>query len=356
MTARPPIALPTEFALAVESCRAGFADADTARMAQLAAHVDWNAFLATARRHRIEALAWQAVRELNPPPPVADELAADSRRIVEQGLRSAAECSALRRSFAEAGIDILFVKGLTLGKLAYRHPFVKMGWDIDLLIDSATVGAAGELLASMDYRLLTPARPDRLVRWHKARKESIWRKRDGIVVDLHSRLADSDRLIPGITVASPQQLVEVAPGIRLPTLAGDELFAYLAVHGASSAWFRLKWIGDLAGLIKGCNESEVERLYRRSQELGAGRAAAQALLLIAWMFGSSAPALTARLDRGANRWLAKRALKQLLAFREPTERPLGTLTIHLSQLALLPGLAFKQAEFRRQFRDAAGRY
>lgn len=354
--ARPPFALPTEFALAVECCRAGFAGLDMARGEELAESTDWAAFLTIVRRHRIEALAWQAVRLLNPPDRVADELAADARRISEQGLRSAAECRDLQRSFEKAGIEVLFVKGLTLGKLAYGNPFVKMGWDIDLLIDPATVGAAAEALVASGYSLLMPERPERLARWHEARKESAWRNRGGVVVELHSRLADSDRLIPGITTASPRREVEIAPGVRLPTLAAEDLFAYLCVHGASSAWFRLKWISDLAGLLEDCGAGETERLYLRSQELGAGRAAAQALVLIAWLFGSPAPALTARLDRGTNRWLAKRALKQLLAVQEPTRRPLGTVTIHASQFALLPGGDFKLAEFRRQFRDAAEIY
>lgn len=50
---------------------------------------------------------------------------------------------------------------------------------------------------------------------------------------------------------SARQLVEVACGIELPTLARDEPSAHLCVHGASSAWFRLKWITDLAALIDG---------------------------------------------------------------------------------------------------------
>jgi len=78
----------------------------------------------------------------------------------------------------------------------------------------------------------------------------------------------------------------VAPGIRLPTLARDEQFAYLCVHGASSAWFRLKWISDLAGVLHGQSGEMIERLFERSQALGAERAAGQALLLADRLFGS----------------------------------------------------------------------
>ena len=92
----------------------------------------------------------------------------------------------------------------------------------------------------------------------------MWQSPDGLNVELHRRLADSLELIPGIGVGSPRQEVEVAPGVVLPTLAPDELFAYLCVHGASSAWFRLKWVTDLAALLCDCTAAEIARLYERS--------------------------------------------------------------------------------------------
>ena len=82
---------------------------------------------------------------------------------------------------------------------------------------------------------------------------------------------------PSLDVHSPAQEVEIAPGIALPTLADEELFAYLAVHGASSAWFRLKWIADFAAILDARTGAEIERIYQKSQVLGAGRAAGQAL-------------------------------------------------------------------------------
>ena len=150
----------------------------------------------------------------------------------------------------------------------------------------------------------------------------------------------------------------MAPGIELPTLADDELFAYLAVHGSSSAWFRLKWITDFAATIQGKPPEALERLYRRSQQLGAGRAPAQALLLADLLFESlcEAPALKRSLERDSrNRWLCRMAYRQLAGRPEPgepTSRTLGTAAIHVSQFLLLPGPAFKLSEFVRQGRAA----
>jgi hypothetical protein len=209
------------------------------------------------------------------------------------------------------------------------------------------------VLEQLGFRLVVPLESSLLERWHRQRKESVWRSSDGLYLDLHSRLADSPRLIPAIDASSPQRPVEVAPRIALPTLAGDELFAYLCVHGASSAWFRLKWIADLAALLSHCGDEEIERLYECSQQLGAGRAAAQALLLAAATFGTAAASdLERRLaGKPVNRWLANAAWSQLVRDSEPTQVRLGTAAIHLTQLLLLPGAGFKLRELSRQFRD-----
>jgi hypothetical protein len=359
---QPLAAMPTEFALAVECCRWSFSGDGEAAIRELAQQTDWTMVLAWARRHRIQGLVWNCLNGLDVslPPAVGQALSEDARLVAEQGLRAASESAELLLTLTQAGAAPLFVKGLTLGKLAFGNPFLKMSLDIDLLVPAETVAIAAAELERRDYRLAIPPVPPRspaFGRWHRARKESAWQRADGSIVDLHSRLADNDRLIPGIGPASPWQIVEILPGIRLPTLATEELFAYLCVHGASSAWFRLKWIADLAGLLHGRGAAEIEHLYRRSQALGAERAAAQALLLARRLFDTEMSRdLLDELDGRINRWLTSAALGQMTVIGEPTVRPLGTAMIHLTEFFLKPGLAFKASELRRQARDALGIY
>jgi len=140
--------------------------------------------------------------------------------------------------------------------------------------------------------------------------------------------------------------------VELPTLAGEELFAYLAVHGASSAWFRLKWVSDFAGLLQGKSAEEITHLYRRSQELGAGRAAGQALLVAGELFGTlrHCSELADRLAGDNTIVSLGRTALRLLAGEpvEPTARRFGTLPIHRTQFQLLPGVSYKLTELSRQ--------
>lgn len=323
--------------------------------------LDWNRLVRLARFHRVQGLVWETLSSISAALPngVSRALAADAAEIAAANLQAAAECAALQAEFEAAGVPLLFVKGLTLGALAYGRSSIKSASDIDLLIPAEALDRAAALLGQRGYELVIPQHG--LQRWHRRRKESVWaRSRPALAIDLHTRLADNPRLIPAIGIESPRQIVEVAPDIALPTLAGDELFAYLTVHGASSAWFRLKWIADFAGLIDGLPAADVDRLYRRSLELGAGRAAAQALLIADRLFGTlgDAPNLRRELctDR-ACRWLADAALRQLGGRQEPVEPNSvagGTAVIHLTQFLLLPGLRFKASELLRQARTSLG--
>jgi hypothetical protein len=64
-----------------------------------------------------------------------------------------------------------------------------------------------------------------------------------------------------------------------------------------------------------------------------------------------------RADAATN-WLAQVAEKELAgpqSLTEPTERRLGTLWIHFSQLRLRPGIGFAMREAQRQYREIRGR-
>jgi len=345
--------LTDEFLLLIECARWSFAGGEQDPVRRLASAVEWDRLVAASRRHRVQGLVWHCLRNLEVPMPAETKelLAADAAAVAEINLRAAVQSRLLLDGFSSAGVALLFIKGLTLSKLAYGDPFVKMGWDIDVLVPNDAAAAAAEQLQRMGFRLVVPSTNTAAIsKWHRRRKESVWRGPDDLHVELHTRLADSLDLIPSIGLESAQQAISIAPGLTLPTLAFDDLFAYLCVHGASSAWFRLKWIADLAALLHSSGPQRIEHLYARSQELGAGRAVDQALLLAARTFGIlSGTDLISRLEsRPVSRWLANAAWGRMMREDEPTEVPFGTLPIHYTQLFLDRGMQFKIKETVRQ--------
>ena len=344
-----------ELSFVIGGCRSVFGDPEARRPSSLGS-LDAGRVVRLARFHGVQGLVWMALgtdgsSEL-------DDLRDDAAAIAASNLKAAAACGNILADFENAGIKLIFLKGLALGALAYGSATVKSAVDSDLLIAPDEIGRAAELLENRGYILTIPARPAAEIRqWHRIRKESVWVAPDsGVQIDLHTRAADNPQMIPAISADSPTRLVDVGNGIQLPTLESTETFAYLAVHGASSAWFRLKWICDFAALLADKSPSELDALYRKSLRLAAGRAPAQALLLADRLFGTlrdNAALKAELLADPANRLLYRAALTQLAGRPEPiepTSRRLGTLRIHWTQFLLMPGLRFKGSELLRQAR------
>jgi hypothetical protein len=348
--------LPPEFSLVAACCRWPPSPLRDHAVQEAAAGVDWGRVVAVARRHRVEGLVHDGLRRagLAPPPDVAAPLAAAGAAIARQNLIFAGEAHRLDGLLETAGVRFLFLKGVTLNMLAYGTLALKKAADIDVAVEPDDYPAAIEAVRLAGYRCLTPgpeADVAAIVAFSAHTKHSIW-TRGGVCLELHTSLVDSAAMLGGVTVSSPRQRVTIAPQIDLPTLAPDELFAYLVVHGATHAWSRLKWLADVAALLASVGEDRIEPVYRLSVALGAGRSGAQALLLSEQLLGLRLPLLLSRElnDDRAVRYLAGVARAAMLrgGDKELHEMMLGTASIHLSHLRLKKGLAFKLHELRRK--------
>jgi hypothetical protein len=348
-------ALAAEFALAAACCRPPGQERD-AVVGALAVGIDWGRFERVAARHRIEGLVHAALRAAGVAVPdrVAGAIGLAARETARAALRLAAETARLQALLDEAGIDNLVLKGATLDLLAWGRIGLKRSWDIDLLVAAAHAAAARTILEQDGYELASPI-PDAagaFETWVSLTKEAVFRHpAQGHVVELHWRLADVAVLLPGLSVGSNAQTVSLGPALSLRTLAEDELFAYLCVHGTSHAWSRLKWLADLGALAARYDDAGRERLYRQAAgPLGAGRCPATALLLCDRLLGQALPpgcAAEIRADRGAAR-LARIALDALTG-GELSERTLGSERVLASNFLFADGRRFRLAEWKRQW-------
>ena len=191
------------------------------------------------------------------------------------------------------GVPALFVKGAALAQLAYGTQALKHCRDIDLLVAPTDAERAFGVLEREGYRPvvpkgpLTPAQRRLVFRLHKDMELHHPERR--LSVELHWRLIDNPVLLRSVSAASPTQTARVL-NVELPTLADPLLFAYLATHGATHCWFRLKWLADLNAWLSGKSEAEVIGFYGCAEGLGVGACAGQALLLCRSLLGYRVPA------------------------------------------------------------------
>jgi hypothetical protein len=360
-------AFPAEFALACACCRWPPSEEKNAAVVAAAdGPIDWDRLVRIAARQRIEGLVHEGLTSagVTPPRSAGATLRETAAAIARRNLAFAAESVRLQRLLAAAAIPSLVLKGSTVAVLAYHTLALKHAWDIDILVAPGAARRASDALVSAGYEhkegAMTAARFDAYVAL--ARDCAFRHRTSGAVVELHWRLVESPSLLPGLDVASPAQEVTVAPGMALRTLAPDELFAYLCVHGASHGWSRLKWLADTAALLSHETPEGLERLYHRSQSLGAGRCPGQTLLLCARLLATRLPEpLAAELNADAKvRRLVAVALDAMAgggAEIEILERRFVSDRVRLSHFLLGRGWRYQARELKSKWvsvRDRVG--
>lgn len=280
------IAAPSpEFAFVCAACQWPRDRRDPAVRAAAVAGLDWQRVLAITRRHRVAGLVADAVTSagIAVPEQIGTELRDQGARIARKNLVATGETLRIGVLLDAAGIAWISFKGLPLAIRAYGTLSVKQSNDIDLLIAPDRAVDACRLLAAAGYVRFNPGpeiADDKLATWLRAAKEVGWKHpATGTIVEVHERMTANPALFPEPALDATH--IELAAGRSVPTIREELLFPYLAAHGARDAWFRLKWLADVAALLSG---SDVEAAYRNAQRLGVGRCAAQALLLANRLF------------------------------------------------------------------------
>jgi hypothetical protein len=346
---------PRAFQLACACCMWPASAERDALVRAAAEGVDWARFLRVLTRQRVTGLAREALRSAGvvPPPEIEQRLAASAKPGAVRGLALAAEALRLSRLLGAEGVPALFIKGAALAQLAYGSQVLKSARDVDLLVSPQDASRAVDLLRREGYVAvapageLTPAQMRLLFELHKD-LEFVHSSR-GLNLELHWRLIDNPTLLRGIGVGSPAQDVPVLDG-TLRTLGDAQLFAYLAVHGASHCWFRLKWLADLNAWLSSKRADEIVGFYRYAETLGVEACAGQALVLCNRLLGFAPPeALGPALSRRRWRTLAAVALDAMVgpdAEVELARRPFGPFRTLPAQFMRGRGAGFFLAQCR----------
>jgi hypothetical protein len=316
---------------------------------------DWERVVRIATRHRVMGLVYRGCQRAGVPVPadVLREQAEATAAQTRQTMAFALESVRLQRLFREAGVDVLFLKGVALTMLAYGDFSLRHAKDIDLLISLENNEPASELLRQAGYLprfSKEKMSPEQYSLWLKHSKGMEWfHPGKGIELEMHWRLTDMPTLVRDLLRSDRRQEVSVGSGAALTTLDTEHLFAFLCVHGAAHGWSRLKWLADVHALLPQGRPVEIERLYRRSAELGARRAAGQALLLCQELLGLE---LGDRLRRELEddwvvcllKWTALVTILRSGSEREIYDMEFGTTFVYLSRFLLANGWQFLVSE------------
>jgi len=313
-----------EFRLVAACCRWPL-EAGPQQRHTLAAHKDlhWDHVFALASRHRVVGLVAAALAPVaTVPEAIQQTLKRRAVKIQQQNMAHLGIALRIGRALETANIPFLVLKGAPLSQLAFGSTGVRHMRDLDLLVDPAFLDRTEDVLESLGLQSKSEERsltPDQARLWRRFRKHhEFLHEATGVQVELHWRAFDNPLLHPPLS--NTIQEIEVAPGHRLPTLSTEELFLALCVHGAGHAWFRMKWIADIAALLHTLTPVQWDSILRLAHERDLDRTIEQATLLCAALFGAdSVPALPSSTRVG--RWLATIASRALLTEETANKSP-----------------------------------
>jgi hypothetical protein len=171
---------------------------------------------------------------------------------------------------------------------AYGDVGARDDYDLDLLIAEQQLPTATEVLESYGLAFIQDPGPTSITR--EMLKDPASRRYyphaefgvPGSVVEVHWRLAANPKLFP-VGPVTPRAL-HVA-GITIPALPMPEAFFYAMVHGTKHAWFRLKWIADVAALVRQRPHLAAVSTLEEAQRAGLERCVATGLLMAERVLG-----------------------------------------------------------------------
>jgi hypothetical protein len=264
------------------------------------AGVDWIEYLRLVGRHRTPALSWAALKRvpgLEIPAAEKKELQKRSDACRMQAVRDSLKLAGVLKGFHSAGIPVMTMKGPILSLELYGDVGLRQSHDLDMAVKPEDLARAQACLESMGWHLDSTYLPMSPRQW-----EELWRMEYHIgficphgdcLLELHWR----DRWdTPGQNNARwARSIPSVWQGCFHQAMNPIDQVLYLCSHGAEHAWFRAKWLGDLARIHA---EGQVDWQAALGQALRTGqeRALLACLRILQVVYGLPMP------DISGNPW------------------------------------------------------
>ncbi|CAM3645312.1 nucleotidyltransferase family protein [Cohnella lubricantis] len=284
----------------------------------LAAEINWDAFIRFVRHHRLSALAYKRLQSgaySFVPPEVVRTLGRDYAANTYRMLHLSGEMDRICRLLEARGIRSLQLKGPALAADLYGDVSLRSSRDLDILVPAGDLNRVNAVLLEHGYvteDIHLNAINGRRWRQHHSAYYHTGRQ---VCIEIHWRLGPGPSREPSFEELWERRRVSALSQRPVYYLSEEDLFYYLAVHGARHGWFRLRWLADLDILARRAAEGGRLRTFlRKNQALGV---AGQGLLLASKLLKTP---LTAELQALArSRTAASLAARVPPLLRAPTD-------------------------------------
>jgi len=251
---------------------------------------DWTTFIEDAFEHGVLALLALVPKGCTPgffPQDIEDAL---NQFVISQRLDNQRRCDdllILLDALYQEKIPVISFKGPWLSHVAYGDMGLRSFWDLDILIQREHRDVASAILLSQGFVCCTTGLNRRQLDsfWDFCGQDVFQRESDHVVVELHWALTAStlafDFDYKGLF---QRKLSEEWGSKRISHLAPEDELLYLCLHGSKEAWYKIKWLADLAFFIQAHPHLNWPIIWQRAKENGTLRVTALALYILQQLF------------------------------------------------------------------------
>jgi len=268
--------------------------------------IDWVAFRELSSRHRVDGLtaAWLIEHpSAGAPVEIFDDLYASFRAQSLDYLRRARETMRLSQRLDARGIRSIVLKGVDVAETLYpASPATRQSIDIDLLVAPADFLPAQLILRDEGYirHSPEPEMPDsaRSMAMHLTNAFEFVDTQNNLKVELHHRLLrDPGKLAKPFESLLRHSLALPIGGGVARRLSRLDAAVFLCAHAAEHAYFRIKWVADIARLLRDPLTPNISEIRQHARTFHCERDVLLSLLLLSEMTEGVLPLLSSREER-----------------------------------------------------------
>jgi hypothetical protein len=283
--------------------------------------LDWGVVLDLAWYHGVGPLVYRTLSTLCSDLVPAESLTQLRQRTQVGALLNrllAQELVVLCEAFAAHGVPVLPIKGATLASSVYGDLTLRDFCDMDLLVPKGSIAEAHAILLALGYERKAPSTEPGETD-HEERPYYVFiKKRTLFRVDLQWVMAGEHFMFQLDRPEFWQRRVPIALlNKTLQGLAPEDLLIVLCVHGSKHAWEALKWVCDVAELLRAHDHLDWDRIFSSASTWRCRRLVYMGLSLAHLLLDAPLPeAVLARLSADADvQMLSHRMPSTLLADR-----------------------------------------
>ena len=297
----------------------------------LADRLDWDRLVLTAWRHGLSPLLYRTLTGVgasNVPPEVLRRLRSLSEAFRAQNLFFVSTLLRAVRALSAAGIIATPYKGPALAAALYSDLALRQCSDVDMLVRPSDALKARHVLLDSGFipkRRIPEFAEAAYVRLHCEFSFVTYERQ--FVVELNWRTAPSYFRFPEIPDSAWDRMGRLSlAGDSVPWFAAEDLLFVLCLHGCKHKWEMLKWIVDIAELLRMHPDRDWRKVTEDARRTGSERMLKLGLFLAHDLLDARLPAdvLDAIRSEPSVVSLAQEVCDDLFA---PDAEPGRTLTI-----------------------------